>query len=46
MRARFVNVLRANPPRPRQGESPAEYKKRLDSYRAELRKAKERVSKD
>jgi len=31
MRARRLDVLQANPPRPRKGESPDERKKRLDS---------------
>jgi hypothetical protein len=41
MRARRLDVLRANPPKPRKGESPEEWKKRLDSYRNEIREAKE-----
>lgn len=41
MRARRLNVLRANPPKPmRKGESPKEWKKRFDSYWDEIREAK------
>jgi len=41
MKARRLGALRANPPKPRKGESPEEWKKRLDSYRNEIREAKE-----
>jgi hypothetical protein len=40
MRARRLDVRRANPPTPRKGESPEEWEKRLDSYREEIREAK------